>query len=174
MLKISIFVLASFLLILLSWNSLKSLRSHGFYRFFAFESILILVLINVDFWFRNPFSFQQIISWLLLLTSIFLVIHGFYLLRVVGKPQQNIEDTTALAKVGAFKHIRHPLYSSLLVGALGALLKQISIVSVFLVLLTTGFLIATAKVEEEENLDKFGDEYADYMKASKMFIPFLF
>lgn len=174
MLKITIFILASFLLIVLSRNSLKSCRSHGFFRFFAFESILILVLLNVDSWFHNPFSFQQIISWLLLLTSIFLVIHGFYLLRIVGKPRQNFEDTTALVKVGAFKYIRHPLYSSLFVGAWGASLKQISVGSIVLVLLTTGFLIASAKVEEEENLNKFGDGYAEYMKASKMFIPFFF
>jgi protein-S-isoprenylcysteine O-methyltransferase Ste14 len=174
MLKITIFIFASLLLILFSWNFLKSFRSHGFFRFFAFECILILVLLNLDFWFRNPFSFQQIISWLLLLTSIFLAIHGFYLLRIVGKPRQNFEDTTALVKVGAYKCIRHPLYSSLLVGAWGAFLKNISIISILLVLLTTGFLIATAKVEETENLNKFGDAYADYIKERKMFIPFLF
>jgi protein-S-isoprenylcysteine O-methyltransferase Ste14 len=39
---------------------------------------------------------------------------------------------------------------------------------------TTGFLIATAKVEEQENLAKFGDEYVDYIKKSKMLIPVLF
>ena len=174
MIKIILFIFISALLTLFSWSSLKSFRSHGFFRFFAFECILILVLLNSDFWFHNPFSFQQIISWLLLVTSIFLAVHGFYLLRFVGKPRENFEDTTALVKVGAYQYIRHPLYSSLFIGAWGASLKQISIFSVILVLLTTGFLIATAKVEEAENLNKFGDAYADYINESKMFIPFLF
>jgi len=174
MLKITIFIFASLFLIHLSWNSLKSFRSHGFFRFFAFECILILVLLNVDYWFRSPFLFRQIVAWLLLLTSILLAVHGFYLLRIVGKPRQNFEDTTALVKVGAYKYIRHPLYSSLLVGAWGASLKHISMVTMFLVLLTIGFLIATAKVEEAENLHKFGDAYADYIKESRMFIPFIF
>jgi protein-S-isoprenylcysteine O-methyltransferase Ste14 len=174
MFKTMLFIFISILITIFSWNSLKSFRSHGFFRFFAFECILILVLLNSPFWFHHPFSVRQIISWLLLLTSIFLAIHGFYLLGIVGKPRQNFEDTTALVKVGAYRYIRHPLYSSLFIGAWGASLKHISMVSVLLVLLTTGFLIATAKVEEAENLNKFGDEYADYSKASKMFIPFLF
>lgn len=174
MVKIIIFILVSVFITIYSWNSLKSFRAHGFFRFFAFECILILVLLNVRYWFLDPFSMRQIISWLLLLMSIFLAIQGFYLLRIVGKPRQNFEDTTALVKVGAYQYIRHPLYSSLLVGAWGASLKHISMVSVLLALLTTGFLIATARVEEAENLHKFGDEYADYQKESKMFIPFLF
>lgn len=174
MFKIIIFIFTSALLTFLSWNSLKSFRSHGFFRFFAFECILILVLINVDFWFHNPLSIRQIISWLLLLMSIFLALHGFYLLRIIGKPREKIENTTTLVKVGAYKYIRHPLYSSLFVGAWGAFLKHISILSVMIILLISGFLIATAKVEETENINKFGDEYTDYIKKSKMFIPFLF
>lgn len=173
MFKILIFIFLSVLLTLYSWNSLKSFRNHGFFRFFAFEGILILILLNSAFWFHDPFSFRQILSWILLLTSFFLAVHGFYLLRNLGKPKQNLEDTTALVKVGAYQYIRHPLYSSLLVGAWGVFLKDISIVSILLVLLTTGFLFATAKVEEAENLYKFGEKYADYIKASKMFIPFL-
>ncbi len=174
MFKIMLFIFISIFLTRYSWKSLKSFRSHGFFRFFAFECILILVLFNADYWFRDPFSFQQIVSWLMLLASIFLALHGFYLLRLVGKPRQNFENTTELVKVGAYRYIRHPLYSSLFVGAWGASLKHISIVSMLLVLLTMGFLIATAKVEEAENLKKFGNGYADYIKESKMFIPFLF
>lgn len=171
--KITLFIFISILLTLFSWNSLKSFRSHGFFRYFAFECILMLVLMNVDFWFQNPFAIRQIISWLLLLTSIFLGIHGFYLLRIVGKPRQNFEDTTGLVKVGAYRYIRHPLYASLLVGAWGAFLKHISVASVVLIVLTTGFLYVTARVEETENTQKFGEPYRDYMRTSRMFIPFL-
>jgi protein-S-isoprenylcysteine O-methyltransferase Ste14 len=54
------------------------------------------------------------------------------------------------------------------------ILKHPSLFSTSLVLLSTAFLIATARVEEGENLDKFGAEYAAYKKTTKMFIPFLF
>ena len=33
----------------------------------------------------------------------------------------------------------------------------------------TVFLYATARMEEKENLIKFGDDYAVYMKRSRMF-----
>ena len=36
------------------------------------------------------------------------------------------------------------------------------------------FPVATAGVEETDNLRKFSDEYADYMKITRIFIPFLF
>lgn len=39
---------------------------------------------------------------------------------------------------------------------------------------TSIFLVATAKVEETENLNRFGVDYADYMKKTRLFIPFLF
>ncbi|MDZ7400942.1 MAG: isoprenylcysteine carboxylmethyltransferase family protein [candidate division KSB1 bacterium] len=172
MIKIFIFGLCSILFLLYSWKSLKSYCNHGFFRFFAFEGILILVLLNVNYWFDQPFVFRQIISWLLLTISLVLAIHGFYLLHIIGKPRQNFEDTSVLVKVGAYRYIRHPLYASLLAGAWGAWLKHISIVSVLLVLLITGLLYATAKIEEKENLEKFGDAYRDYMKNSRMFIPF--
>lgn len=172
MIKIYIFTFCSVLFLLYSWESLHSSRNHGFFRFFAFEGILILVLLNVDYWFDQPFSMRQIISWLLLATSAALAIHGFYLLHIVGKPRQNFEDTSVLVKVGAYRYIRHPLYASLLAGAWGASLKHISIVSLLLALLVTGFLYATARTEEKENLEKFGDAYREYMKDTKMFIPF--
>lgn len=35
-------------------------------------------------------------------------------------------------------------------------------------------MIATARVEEAENLQKFGEDYAAYMKTTKRFIPFFY
>lgn len=106
--------------------------------------------------------------------SIFLATHGFYLLHIIGQPHGQFENTTVLVKIGAYKYIRDPLYSSLLVGAWGVFFKHLSIFSVILVLVAMGFLIMTAKVEEAENLRKFGLEYENYMKLSKMFIPYIF
>lgn len=171
--KAIIFVLVSAGLVYVSWKHLRQPRSHGFYRFFAWESILALILVNAEAWFRDPFSFLQIISWLLLIGSIILVAYGFYLLRVIGRPRTGIEDTTRLVIVGIYKHIRHPLYSSLLLLAWGAFLKDVSALSSAPVLVASLFLITTARVEERENVEKFGSEYADYMKKTTMFIPYL-
>ncbi|MBN1253651.1 MAG: isoprenylcysteine carboxylmethyltransferase family protein [Deltaproteobacteria bacterium] len=156
-----------------SWPFLRNPRSHGFFRFFAFESIVALILLNVGQWFQNPLAAHQIVSWVLLGVSLVMAIVGFYLLSKVGKPKDyNIEDTTALVKVGAYRYIRHPLYSSIFFMGWGVFFKDPSILGIILVVATSTFITATAKIEEMENLRKFGTEYADYMKGTKMFIPF--
>ena len=54
------------------------------------------------------------------------------------------------------------------------MLKYISFVTVILFLAILLFPILTAKSEEKENINFFGSVYSDYMKNTKMFIPFLF
>ncbi len=174
LLKLFIFAILSVPIVWVSWPSFIDRRSHGFYRFFAFESILILVLVNVDYWFQNPFAAHQIVSWLLLAGSLYLAIHGFYLLRVVGKPDGPIENTTALVTRGPYRYIRHPLYCSLLAGGWGVFFKHPDLMSGLLALAVTVTVFATAKAEEREMLRKFGAEYAAYMKTTGMFVPFLF
>ena len=173
MVRLTVFIILSIFLIIWSWKSLWNRQVHGFYRFFAFESILALIIVNSGTWFTNPFSVIQIISWILLLGSIVMAVQGFYLLYEIGKPKQGIEDTTILVKTGIYRYIRHPLYGSLILIAFGSLLKDISLLPVALAAVAIVFSVATAIVEEKENLQRFGDEYADYMKSTKRFIPFI-
>lgn len=173
MIRVAIFLVVSIIIIWFSWPSLKKPSSHGFPRFFAFESVLALVLLNLKYWFVDPFSVRQIFSWGCLCASLFLVIHAVHLLRVVGKPGDRLEDTTRLVQVGAYRYIRHPMYSSLLFLGWGAYLKAPGWLTSILVLLATVSLILTAKLEERENLSKFGDEYVAYMEKTKMFLPYL-
>lgn len=176
------FLVFSIGIILLSWRSFQDRSSHGFYRFFAFEAILALILLNIEFWFHQPFSVRQILSWLLLLLSLFLAVHGFMLLRRIGKPDAAIQDpmrlsiekTTQLVKVGAYRYIRHPLYASLLCLAWGAFLKHPSLVGAGLCAIATLALYLTARVEEAENMKHFGADYAEYIQQTKMFIPYVF
>jgi protein-S-isoprenylcysteine O-methyltransferase Ste14 len=76
--------------------------------------------------------------------------------------------------VGAFRYIRHPLYSSLLFLAWGVFFKHPSWVGLFLAGIATFFLTMTARIEEAENMAFFGTAYESYMKQTRMFIPFLF
>jgi protein-S-isoprenylcysteine O-methyltransferase Ste14 len=180
--KWGIFLLATLELAYVSRASLTIPRSHGFYRFFAWEGILALALLNVDVWFRNPFSWYQLISWSLLAISAFLVIHGALLLRQMGKPDAlrdetpmiGFEKTTTLVTAGAYHYIRHPLYSSLLFLAWGIFFKAPAWLGGLLALAVTLFLVATARVEEAENVRFFGEVYRRYMNRTRMFIPFLF
>jgi len=183
MVRFAIFLLATAGITVLSWRSLRDRRSHGFYRFFAFEFLAALVLFNVPVWFHDPLCARQLGSWFLGTASIGLAIEGFRLLRLIGRPapaaarSANLpfENTTTLVTVGAYRFIRHPLYTSLLAGVWCAYLKDPHAVrSVLLALGASGFLLATSIAEEKENLKHFGAAYADYMKRTRRFIPFLF
>ena len=65
MLRVALFVAVSAAILRLSWRSLSDPRSHGFYRFFAFELLSALILRNAPFWFRDPLSPRQLASWFL-------------------------------------------------------------------------------------------------------------
>ena len=173
MIRLILFLTLSLALLWQSWPTLSQPKVHGFYRFFAFEGLLALILLNVNHWFTDPLSIRQIISWLLLLGSIPLAAGGFYLLHQVGRPEQGIEQTTTLVTSGLYGYIRHPLYASLLPATWGVFLKHPGLLPGLLAGAITVLLWAMAKVEEKENLSRFGEAYAAYMKNSKMFIPFL-
>jgi protein-S-isoprenylcysteine O-methyltransferase Ste14 len=183
MLRVVLFLAASLAILPLSWRALRDLRTHGFYRFFAFELLIALILLNAPLWFHDPFSARQIAAWSLGAVSIGLAIEGFRLLRVVGRPERAaspsanlpFENTTALVTVGAYRWIRQPLYASLLALAWGVWLKDpLGAGSIVLAVGASGFLLATAMVEERENLKRFGAAYAGCTKNTRRLIPFLF
>jgi len=169
-----IFALCSGINVAFSWRWLGNPRHHGFYRFFAFEALGGLLLSQTGKWFADPFSFRQILSWVLLICSLVLAVHGFRILRVHGRPKGGFEQTTALVAEGAFRYVRHPMYGSLLLLAFGALLKSISWLGAGLAVVTTLCLVLTALAEEQENLARFGPSYAAYRARTRMFIPWLF
>jgi protein-S-isoprenylcysteine O-methyltransferase Ste14 len=174
MLESIIFVLGS---IGFTWISIPSLRkpgSHGFYRFFAWEIILGMFVHNLRGWFVNPFAWYQVLSWILLFASLIPIIYGVILLRTRGKPTDQLEATTQLVTNGIYYFIRHPLYASLLYLGWGIYFKSPSLLDGCLVVVTTAFLYATARADEAECLVKFGEEYAQYMKKTKLFIPLIF
>ncbi len=83
-------IIGTILILLFSWSlSVKHKRYHGIPRFFAFESIYMLVLLNIRVWFNDPFSFYQIVSWILLILSAYVALDGFFLLKRKGRPKGN-------------------------------------------------------------------------------------
>ncbi len=163
------------IIVIFSWFfSIKEKRYHGIARFFAFESIFILLLQNIKGWFYDPFSWHQLISWVLLVASIYPGIAGFLLLKRKGKPENSFENTTVLVKSGIYKYIRHPLYGSLLLLGTGIMFKEPGTFQIVCGVINIIALILTARIEEEEMTARFGAQYTGYMKETRMFIPFIF
>jgi protein-S-isoprenylcysteine O-methyltransferase Ste14 len=170
----TLFVLTSVLIGFLARDWLRQRSSHGLTRFLALECILALTVLSLPAWPRDPLSPMQILSWSLILVALLMAGYGYRLLRLEGKPELKLAADQQLAVDGFYKYVRHPLYSSLILFSMGVFIKAISMTSTILLCGVALFIYLTAREEEMENLDRFGIEYARYLDASKMFVPFVF
>jgi hypothetical protein len=91
-----VFVVVSLAFVAISWKSLPYSRSHGFYRFFAWEAMLALLLINMKVWFYEPLAWNQIIAWSWLCLSLIPLGFEVHFLRMRGKPAQQKEGDPSL------------------------------------------------------------------------------
>lgn len=165
-----------------SWRALRAPGGHGFYRFFAWQAILCLMILNHEPWGEDPYSPHQFTSWLLMLLSIALVYYGASQLVRRGRAADErgdpslyeFEKTTQLVTSGIYRYIRHPMYASLLALAWAAFLQDPNLVGGLIAAFATLSLMLTALADEKECLAYFGAEYEDYMRRTRRFIPWLF
>ena len=182
MFRILFFILASGFFVKISWRSLHNPRCHGFYRFFVFEGVLILLLLSAPYWFHDPLSVRQAVSLVLLCGSLFCVIQGVRQLKKKGgrRPDgthpENLafENTARLVTDGIFARIRHPMYTSLLLLAWGLFLKHTALPSLVAAAATTCCVLVAARMEERENVAFFGHRYQAYMRRTYRFIPYVY
>ena len=181
--QLAAFGLLTIVLVVISRKSLRSPRSHGFYRFFAWEFIAALAILNLGVWFKTPWAWHQILSWLLLCLGLLPLVLGIHALKSRGKPQAQrsgepqllgFEKTSQLVDSGIYAVIRHPLYTSLLMLTWGIFFKQPGWPGFLLALAASACLFATARADEVECLRYFGEAYARYMQRTRRFIPYLF
>jgi protein-S-isoprenylcysteine O-methyltransferase Ste14 len=170
---------------LLGWLSRKTLfvpGSHGFYRYFGWLSILALVVMNRKVWGNDPWSIRQLICAPMMWGSLALVIAGVVALKRHGKPSPergeavlyDFEKTTTLVTEGVFRYIRHPMYSSLVLLLWSAFLQNPSLPGLAIGVLGTVLFMLTAQADEKECLGYFGPDYADYMKRTWRFLPYIY
>jgi protein-S-isoprenylcysteine O-methyltransferase Ste14 len=178
--KVISFCILSLPLLALSWRSLFNLKNHGLYRWVIWECILWLAIQNYRYLIVEKFDLQQLISSALMIASLVFVLSAVFTMRQKGGVSSQrrdhtlfgFEKTTVLIESGIFKHVRHPMYSSLLFLAWG-LIRNIEAIlySVALIATCSGFFAAW--MEEKENLAYFGERYRHYKLTTKMFIPYV-
>jgi protein-S-isoprenylcysteine O-methyltransferase Ste14 len=181
MLKWITLIAGTIILAYISRASLRVPRSHGFYRFIAWELMLALVVLDIDGWYGDTLTPDQVVCNILMNISLLLVIVGYLSLFLFGQhdakrsdaPLLLIEKTTVLVTNGIYRYIRHPIYSSLIFLDFGLFFKRISWLSGLIALIACAFLVLTALAEENENIRYFGVHYKKYMKRTKLFVPFM-
>jgi len=80
-------------------------------------------------------------------------------------------ETPHVVRTGFFRLTRHPMYLSEILLYLGFLLLGPSLIAAGVWLVTIGFLHCVARTEERLLLERFADDYAQYMKDVPMWIP---
>ena len=181
MLEIIFFVVGTAALAYISRASLRVPKSHGFYRFLAWELMLVLIVLNLKGWYDAPLTVDQLICGILMSISLLLVMMGYQSLRQFGQQDDNrndtpllvFEKTTVLVTNGIYRYIRHPMYSSLICLDGGLFFKKISLLSSSIAVIAFALLVIATFAEENENVRYFGMQYQEYMKRTKRFLPFL-
>jgi protein-S-isoprenylcysteine O-methyltransferase Ste14 len=169
------FTAGSALIVWFSWTvSIRSRRFHGIARFFAFEGILALFLLNVRGWFHDPGSVLHAASWILLAGPLALAAASISLYFRRAAPQGQFENSTHLVDTGIYRYIRHPMYGSLILLGLGVYFKRVTTLTSVLAFVVVLALVVTALIEEGEMRARFDESYAAYKRKTKRFIPFLF
>lgn len=79
----------------------------------------------------------------------------------------------SIVKVGVYRYIRHPQYSGLLLLSLGMLIEWLTIPLLFMFPVMVIMYNNLAKREEADMIQEFGEDYRQYMKGTKRFIPFV-
>ncbi len=97
--------------------------------------------------------------------------------RTLGKyfsPTTRVLAEHKLITHGVYKHIRHPIY-------LGSMLAFFSVPLIFhssygliVTALAIPFILHRIQIEEQMFVEKFGDEYSEYIKNTKKLIPYLY
>ena len=179
--EIVTFIVVTLALAYVSRASLLKPGSHGFYRFFAWECMLGLFVLNMRYWHISDNPAFHYFSGILFSASLLLFLLSLSLLQMSGKPDDKRDDipmfefekTTKLVTTGIYSYIRHPMYGSLFFLCWGFFFKQPSLTGSALAVIASMLLVVTARVEEAENLRYFGEEYREYMKRTRMFVPLI-
>jgi protein-S-isoprenylcysteine O-methyltransferase Ste14 len=86
-----------------------------------------------------------------------------------GMPM-SVKEKPELVTTGPYAHVRHPIYSGILLAMLGSALAT-GIWWLCLVVVFGAYFIYAASMEERTMTREFPDAYPDYQRKSKMLIP---
>lgn len=89
-----------------------------------------------------------------------------------GMPM-SLREGHELVTTGPYAFVRHPIYTGILLAAVGTTLVK-GLPSIVLLAAFFAYLVYAANVEERSMMGQFPNEYPAYVHRTKMLIPFLF
>ena len=102
------------------------------------------------------------------------VIVLYFLYKSLGNNWSHLMITRneqVLIKNGFYSSVRHPIYTNSIIASISISLLTSNLL-IFIVSLTLSIFVASRSWQEEDMLiERFGDEYREYMKRTGMFFP---
>ncbi len=100
-----------------------------------------------------------------------LVISGYLARKGLSIVFGEEREKPGVIRKSVFNIVRHPIYLSEILLYLGLLMLSISLAAAVVWIVGIGFLHLISRYEERLLLERFGDEYAQYMREVPMWIP---
>lgn len=79
-----------------------------------------------------------------------------------------------LVKHGIYRYIRHPISLAAIIYSVGIPLIFASLYGLLFMLFLIPLFLYRLRIEEKMLIDRFGDEYLEYMRKTKKMIPFVY
>jgi protein-S-isoprenylcysteine O-methyltransferase Ste14 len=118
--------------------------------------------------------FWQITGWIGAAVCIFATAATFVCWRTMGKSWRigiDPAEKTVLVRTGSFRIVRHPIYSLSILLMIGTLATTRTWLMLVTAIVHVALLQFEASREETYLLQKHGDEYARYRRATGRFLP---
>ena len=156
-----------------------------FRKFFKREKQLVLwvaIVFNSTYllyWFTPILAWATLLPFVVRIVGVLLSISGLYLfwlthnaLGTSWSPLLEVKKEHKLITTGIYKHIRHPMYTAILVFTLGLGLISANLVVLLLPLIIFSIL-CYVRISDEEGMmiSWFGDEYILYKRKTGMLFP---
>jgi protein-S-isoprenylcysteine O-methyltransferase Ste14 len=143
----------------------------------SFLPVLVIAALSPDrqlYLVPLPWSGLMVLGELLAIAALIIGLRQTEAGEFLGLRQANApaeERQGSLVTDGLYRYVRHPLYSAGLAFIWLMPLMTLNVLAINIAL--TVYVITGAYFEERRLQRTFGQDYADYMAATPMFIPFL-
>ncbi len=102
---------------------------------------------------------------------VLLIFSGYLAMKSINIVFGERRKTPSVIRKGVYGIMRHPMYVSEILLYLGLIIISISIAAIFVLILAIIFLYLISRYEEKLLLQRFGNDYQNYMNETSMWIP---
>ena len=148
--------------------SARKRQPHMVFVSFALITFLTVAVLTIaGVWQPTSHTWLRVAGWLVQLLGVVLLADSFHYLSTKGRPLDEGEPTVVV-DTGVYRVTRHPMYAGMGTWAAGMALCRPNPVSALIAGACVAFTLLAAVKEDDYNLRRFGEPYAEYMKRVRL------